>query len=263
MAATTLPATPAERIRATALPLPEVTVTEELVPTGGMFTVRVIKLRKVLVADAVLLRDGAGKLYSSCWKCPQESGYLHEFAGLDGGRCYACMGRGIKLYADDIEGAQRKVRSAQAAELRAQAKAARMVEEDRLYVEAQMPVWHAEALAEDARREAEKAEKAAKEAELRHIGQAKERVTVTGTVQVAMVIDQDSQWGSRMLVVVKGEGEHEGVTLKTTGTASDLWGLERGQKVTMTGTVKEHTTYADKRLGLTVPQTVVIRVKVA
>jgi hypothetical protein len=81
---------------------------------------------------------------------------------------------------------------------------------------------------------------------------AGDRVDVEATVTVALSIE--SYYGASMLVVFRTD---EGNTLKTFGTGSTLWSLDRGQRVTVRGTVKDFDTYEGEK------QTVLTRTKVA
>lgn len=98
--------------------------------------------------------------------------------------------------------------------------------------------------------------RAAKLAAARYAGDVDIKVTVTGVVKTAMTVPgfRDSQ---QMLVIVEGTGDDAGVTVKVTGTGKTLWETERGQAVTVTGTVKRHAEYQG------VPQTELTRAKIA
>lgn len=98
--------------------------------------------------------------------------------------------------------------------------------------------------------------KAAKLAAARYAGEVGAKVTVTGVVKTAMVVDGYMPGSSEMLVIVEGTGSDEGVTIKVKGTGKTLWDAERGQEVTVTGTVKRHGEYKGT------PQTEVTRAKI-
>lgn len=102
-----------------------------------------------------------------------------------------------------------------------------------------------------AQQQERKAEQAARAAVARHAGELGEKVTVTGTVKVAM--DLDGLYGSQRMIVV--ESADETVTIKTYTTAAAAYELESGDTVTVTATVKKLGEYK----GL--PQTQVNRPK--
>jgi hypothetical protein len=77
----------------------------------------------------------------------------------------------------------------------------------------------------------------------RHAGAVGDKVTVTGTVTTAREVD--GLYGTTFLVVVKGTGADEGVTLKSFTTAKSAWDLELGMAVSVTATIKDHKTYQD------------------
>jgi len=105
---------------------------------------------------------------------------------------------------------------------------------------------------------AEHQAKLAKAAESRYMDvDEKAKVTATGTVVVYATYESNYGYTSTLnaLVVIELDGEHEGVTVKTTGTGQTLYGWERGDRVTVTGTVKKFEEYQGTK------QTVLTRAK--
>lgn len=84
------------------------------------------------------------------------------------------------------------------------------------------------------------------------LGQVGDKVSLTGTVQVAKYIEGSWNRSSSMFIVVKGDN---GQVVKTFGSSKTLFGLQRGYRATVTGTVKAHETYQGQ------DQTVLTRVK--
>jgi hypothetical protein len=91
----------------------------------------------------------------------------------------------------------------------------------------------------------EEAAKLARQNASRWLGQEKDKVTATGTVKVAMPIEVENYATkmpeTKMLIIIEGTGEFTGVTFKIFGTGKTLWETERGQDVTVSGTVKKHS----------------------
>lgn len=85
----------------------------------------------------------------------------------------------------------------------------------------------------------------------RHVGEVGTKVTVTGTVVFVKVVRSD--YGSSVLVVVDADGD------KVTTFSNAAWArdADRGDTVTLTGTVKAHETYDGER------RTVLTRTKCA
>lgn len=106
------------------------------------------------------------------------------------------------------------------------------------------------AVARVANREAEAAAKAAGQ---RYYDGAK-AVAAPGVVTVAITVD--TAYGASRLVVVEGTGDYEGVTFKMFGTGVTLWEARRGDKVEVTGSVKDRDEYEGT------PQTVLTRAKI-
>lgn len=99
---------------------------------------------------------------------------------------------------------------------------------------AELPVAIAKALDERA------AEQAAWDAQ-KYLGETGDVVTVTGAV--AANIPVETRYGWTRLLIVEGTGEFTGVTLKLWSTAKAVREAERGDVVTVTGTVKTHEEY--------------------
>jgi hypothetical protein len=86
---------------------------------------------------------------------------------------------------------------------------------------------------------AEADEAAAAKATLRHVGEPDETVTVTGTVADAFSFENRFR-GWTWIVVVKADGLHPVKFFSSSKAAREA---ERGDKVTVTGTVKGHEVY--------------------
>jgi hypothetical protein len=240
------------KVKATALPLPEVSAEGTAVIIGRFDAKGPVKatLRTIGTQEVILSRDG-GTVYRLCGYC--DGGLRVEYGHVLGGVCFYCGGGGVKVFAKTTEEAQRKVRSAQAAELRRQAKdvleaPAREAAAAAALAEAREKA-HGEALAEQARRDAEQAVRDAQ----RYAGVEGGKVTVTGTVKVNAHVE--SRYGSSRLVIIEGTGDDAGVTLKTFGTSAWHYDVEVGDDVEVTATVKSHEVYGGTK------QTSVIRPK--
>lgn len=224
----------ATAIRATALPMPEVTVTDEVRGYGTV--AKGVTGKVVRVGETELLLGGSGRVYDVCGRCSGR-GFMAEYAGIYAGECFECRYAGVKLYAADTGEAARKVRKAQAAAARAAAKweAEAPAREAAAIAAAaaELEAAHAAALEEAARREALEAR--------RWIGTEGGKVTVSGTVTRAFSVW--SRFGSSMLVVIEGTGDDAGVTLKTFGTSDWHYDREEGEAVRITATVKAHELY--------------------
>lgn len=85
---------------------------------------------------------------------------------------------------------------------------------------------------------AREAAAAARRAEARHAGDLGELVEVTGVVEAATWVD--TRYGLTRLVVVRGTGEHAGVTVKAFGKSKAMAAAEKGAAATLAGTVKEN-----------------------
>ena len=83
-----------------------------------------------------------------------------------------------------------------------------------------------------------------------YVGSLGESITVEGTVKVAVSIE--TLYGNSMLIVVETD---DGNLVKTFGSGMTLWELDRDDRVSVTGTVKDFDTYEGDK------QTVLTRVK--
>jgi hypothetical protein len=232
------------KVRATALPLPEA------VPTGETRTFGRPKQRRTLpqvtIGDwAFYVGPQSGRVYETCWKCPENSGTIPHYMGIYEGVCFACNGAGVRLFAETVEAAAKKVRSGQARAIREAAKweletPAREAAEKAAAEAALLAAWEA-ALREDARRTAEAEAFAAQ----RFLGAVGEKVTVTGKVTANLSIE--GRFGYRTtysrLVIIEGVDVDAGVTLKTFGTSAWHYDVEVGDVVEVTATVKDHEVY--------------------
>lgn len=111
------------------------------------------------------------------------------------------------------------------------------------------------AAAEQAKaRNAEKTERAAASAHKGTVGEKK--VTITGTVTFRDYYPSDyyGRAGS-VLLIVAGTGDDEGITGKAYSSSETFIDVEKGDTITLTGTVKGHDTYQG------VAQTVLTRAK--
>lgn len=292
----------------------DVTYTDEIVHIGYSRPVAA----KVVIIDGERFAQvySGGAIYRECWKCPNFSGYLREYAGLHAGQCYACNGTGytakVETEAKAISLAKRRITDRarrerkRLAEVAAQelaavewkaahpAEAAALAEvladrgDAEQYTDADyaaQDAWEARwggfvtSLANQAQYKAlsekqtaavlpaveeAKAQRAADEeiaSKQRYLNVAvgAKGVKVTGTITVAATFEARSfnGYGTEMkrIVIVEGEGEFEGVTVKMMGSGQNLWDAEQGQQVEVTGTVKDFSEYNG------VPQTTFIRPK--
>lgn len=176
------------------------------------------------------------------------------------GTCFLCLGARYVVH-------ERAVRT-----LRREAKIDAVWREygDELRAEAAAAAREA-AAADEARRAAEAAEKFAADWDAAHAEQARrnalvsgfvanidDKVDAVGTVDVATTFVRQSFRGygtdTVALVVVTLDDGH---VVKTTGTGLSLYGVERGDRVRIRGTVKEHDNYRGQ------DQTVLTRAKVS
>lgn len=81
----------------------------------------------------------------------------------------------------------------------------------------------------------------------RWYGEEKQRIDATGTVKTAFSVEESNYATGmpehKMIVIIAGTGEFTGVTFKIKGTGATLWDVEKGQAVTVRGTVKRHGEY--------------------
>lgn len=234
----------------------------------------------VTVNGETFLRVG-GDLYTTCGFCNfHRPGCKAEYAGVYDGVCFQCAGHGLRKKVGTVEAAAKVARRRQTDRARAERKrqekeAAQVVARDEwvaanpelaarlaevrqaedvpgLVVEfAQRVTWQPltekqTAFAAELVDEYDEwvAAEAAKPP-ARYVGEpgSKDKVTVTGTVAVAMTVPGYAYGSSDKLVVIEGTGDDAGVTVKVVGSAAWLWEVERGDAVTVTGKVKRHTDY--------------------
>jgi hypothetical protein len=103
------------------------------------------------------------------------------------------------------------------------------------------------ALADQAAREAVQAERSLLG---RFLGEEGDKVTVSGTIE--SLVEIEGQYGTSRLVVLVTDQQ---VTVKTFSTARWVWEVEKGQSITLSGTIKKNETYKD------VPASVLTRCK--
>jgi len=222
----------------------------------------------------------SGGLRFVCDTCDNHgSGHRRAYAGLHGGQCYPCNGTGLQGEGRTeqeaitylVRRANANRRAAARADVKSQAsvtdrdnrRAAYLADKPELaaYAATEAGEFVADmllrtgTLTDNQLAAAEKAmardaAKAAKAAASTYAGAKGDKVTVTGTVKVAKVLN--GEFGSKMLIIVEAAG---GVTVKTFSTAASAWEVNTGDYVTVTATVKELETYDG------VAQTVVTRSK--
>ena len=183
-----------------------------------------------------------GRDVAPCHRCGG-TGIYSTYHGV----CYRCMGRGTEANGITV-GTLRKYAKAAAfnTEYAAEIAAARAAQAEAAAV-AQAAAdfaadWDA-AHAEDARRAA---------MVQGFIGEVGEKVSATGTVQVAKYIAGSWNRSSSMFLVIKLVS---GQVVKTFGSGASLMELGRGDEVEITGAVKAHETYQGQQ------QTVLTRAK--
>lgn len=199
----------------------------------------------IQLEGTTLYQDAAGTIHKACGRCSGTGKVwaMHVYAG----ECFECHHAGVRRFADDLDSATAKLKKAARAAARREAK--RQAEVDA--AEAARCTPEAIAAAHELAlkvNERENAKAAAVEAS-RHVGAPGDRVTVKGVVAVAMDVEaEDFRTGrptTKRFVIVKGHGEDDGITLKLTGTAQALYDIEKGEDVTITASVKAHTTGRD------------------
>lgn len=224
-----------------------------------------------------------GRVYQFCGRCGG-SGILEQFGHVYGGQCFECAWTGVsgKSY-PDIPAAQKTQRTRLVAAARKTRKAAEKVEavevaflvwsaanrdlvdlltalgstaDDSFLFDMVNAVTNlrrpltdkqaaatVKALADRDTREAAKAEAAAMQ---RYAGNPGATVTVTGEVTYRDYFPSTNYgWSGTTLIIVTGTGTDEGVTVKLSGSGQALVGLERGDRVTVTGKVKDTAEYRD------------------
>lgn len=168
----------------------------------------------------------SGKITSPCWKCGG-SGLLDHYLGIYDGVCFACRGFGTQGAPLDREEAEKRFRTKARREIRA--------DEKRAAEAAEMAEKAAEL--EAARRAQEEAEEAARQAELAkidYLGEVGDKVTLTGTLRAAMTVDGYAYGSTQRFLVIAGDG----FVAKAYTSALWAYGVEKGETVTLTATVK-------------------------
>lgn len=243
--------TAATALRATALPMPVVITTEDYRTVGRVECRRMVAA--LTIGDTALLLGSTGTVYRECGRCTAGTGTLACFGHVYGGICFECNGAGVRQYGETIEAAQRKVRSAQAKAARAAAAAQAAADAYAAALPAIVEAAHIAALAEQDQREAAARDAQAAADAQRYLGETGAKITFTGKVVVTYTCE--SVYGTRYLVVIEGQGDDAGATVKTIGTSEFHYAAERGEVVTIKATVKDHEEYRGTK------QTVVIRPK--
>lgn len=245
---------PSATLRATALPLPGVTPAAPTMVGWNSYT-RIMPAVRI-DGRQFLVASTTGEVYTVCGKCSGR-GQLPEFSGIHAGECYDCRWTGTLRYADSLDKAQRKVRSAQASEIRrlAREEAERPAREAaaREALAREVEDAHTAAIAEDARRTAEAAERA----QYGYAGERGDKVEVTGVVRTAYLCEANRYGTRSLLVVVEDEAAKVVVKSFTSSGEVKLLRLQRGERVTVHGTV---TGVDEDRDGT--PQTTLTRIKV-
>ena len=201
-------------------------------------------------------RTGSESVREDCGYCnegvyPGPSGHTWEIPGKGSNKwCYRCNGRGyfmVKISSVRARVRRQANQAAKNAKLDAEYAAKRPALE---WLEAER-VWK-EAVTEWLKEETRVT--AMTQGFVAEIGTRIKNVEATVTVAMSFEVpafNYGTQW--KAMVVLTTEN---GKVLKTTGTGDSLYGLEKGQKVTITGTVKAHAVYRQQ------DQTVLTRVKV-
>lgn len=171
-----------------------------------------------------------GILYRECGRCSDFTGTLREYGHVFEGVCFLCNGRGYRA-----QGIVKVETAVTRLDRQVRKEIARLAQ-----VEAARPAMIARELAFRAELVAKAEVAAYAEAErrgaMRYAGQVGEKVQVSGAVRTALVLEPIQYgWSSSMLLVIDS---HDGIVVKVVTTASWAWNVERGQDVTITGTVK-------------------------
>jgi hypothetical protein len=222
------------------------------------------------------------------------TGHIRHYAHVFGGVCFGCNGSGVTKRIDSVDEATKRVKSrmagkasrARAAEREAEAKrvAAQKWRDENpdlaaFVAEVLDDQWSAvefgpvrefcytlnrgEALSERQaicfekihgimiERRARRAARDAEVATYEYIGTVDEKISATGGIITAFTTDpNDYGKCSRIIVVDTGKA-----FVKMTTTALWAWGVEKGEEITVTGTVKTHKEWSG------MPQTIVKRPK--
>lgn len=173
----------------------------------------------------------------NCGRCGGR-GRIEAFSFIDGGRCWGCFGSGMDSIS--VATARKNARSdAFLAEYGDQIDAYWAVENARIEAAAKAAefaeAWDA-AHAEAVRRAAMNTNT------LGAVGERLKNIEATVTVSTGFERDAYRGYGTEFVkIVVMTTGD--GTVLKVSGVANCLYGLERGDRVKVTGTVKEHSSY--------------------
>jgi hypothetical protein len=170
---------------------------------------------------------------------------INQWQHVEGGVCFRCGGEGVEA---------KRFASVEAYEAheakRYQAQAQRQARDEAKH-QAQAEAYRVEAEAEAKRQAEARQAREAESAQWSHVeGVEGDRVTVAGTVAVAVSIDTD--YGTSRLIVIETP-ERQAVKVFT--TAEWAWGVERGEAITVVGAIKAHTVYEGR------PQTQLVRPK--
>jgi hypothetical protein len=179
----------------------------------------------------------------SCWRC-DGTGYTC-FKWVANGVCFHCGGTGTH-YAAAVTVRKRAKADAYYRDYEAEIQAywaERNAAEQAAAKAAEFAAAWDEAHAEQARRAA---------LVNGFLGEVGDKITVTGTVQVAKYISGSWNRSSSVFLVVKADTGH---IVKTFSSSQSVFALDRGDQVELTGAVKAHEAYNGQ------DQTVLIRVK--
>lgn len=188
-------------------------------------------------------RTGSESVREDCGYCnegvyPGPSGHVWEIPGKGSNKwCYRCNGRGyfmVKISSVRARVRRQANQAAKAAKLDAEYAAKRPALE---WLEAER-VWK-EAVTEWLKEETRVT--AMTQGFVAEIGTRIKNLEVTVTFATTFETEAftyGTEWKALVIFTTA-----DGQVLKTTGTGSSLYGVEKGQKVTITGTVKGHGNY--------------------
>lgn len=222
-----------------------VTVTEHAKRPVGHFSLGLPRPQATEATVEVLGRHFAalilasGLVTSPCWKCGG-SGLIEHYMGIYDGVCFACRGFGTQGKALPLDEAEKRFR----------AKARREIREDEKRAAEAAELAAKAAELEAARQAEEAAREAARQAELdkvQYLGAVGDKVTFTGVLRAAMTVDGYAYGSTQRFLIVAGEG----FVAKAYTSAAWAYGVEKGDTVTLTATVKrQEIGRDDERLTL-------------
>lgn len=203
-------------------------------------TAKTVTFKSALLGTVVLKtyvdphpdKVGTDRVPTDCSRCGG-SGYFECFGHIHNGRCFQCGGNGVGSIS--VTTVRKHARlAAFNAEYATEIAAARAI----IAAEAQAAQDAADFAADWDAAHAEDAKRSAMVQGF--LGEVGEKITATATVTVAKYISGSYNRSSSMFMVFTADN---GMVAKAFGSSQTVMGLERGDKVTITGTVKSTEVY--------------------